>query len=124
VALYLLDFDDNRAETISILDAATHTALDTESAANFQNGVYLVWNIQGHVLIQVTCTGGLNAVVSGLFFATPSSGGQPPPTFPSPHPRRIKRSRGTSPLSRTPGLPEEPSPPCNCCSMEIRSARF
>jgi len=30
--------------------------------------VYLVWNVSGHVKIQVTLTGGINAVASGLFF--------------------------------------------------------
>jgi hypothetical protein len=79
VALYCLDFDDNRAETISILDANSNDVLDTKSVSNFQNGQYLVWNVQGHVLVQVTHTGGLNAVISGLFFATPRN----PPPVPS-----------------------------------------
>ena len=33
-----------------------------------QNGWYLVWNLKGHVTLKVTLTGGVNAVVSGLFF--------------------------------------------------------
>jgi hypothetical protein len=77
VALYCLDFDDNRVETISILDANTNAVLDTQTASSFQHGKYFVWNMQGHVLVRVTHTGGLNAVVSALFFATvPPS---PPP---------------------------------------------
>jgi hypothetical protein len=80
VALYLLDFDDNRAETISILDANSNAVLDTESASNFQNGQYLVWNMQGHVIIRVTLTGGLNPVVSGMFFATVPPTPPPAPT--------------------------------------------
>jgi len=68
VALYPLDFDSqSRAETISIVDAGTQAALDTRSIANFTNGEYLVWNVSGHVTMRVTLTGGLNAVVSGLF---------------------------------------------------------
>ncbi len=75
VSLYLVDWDSTaRAETISILDAASNQVLDTQSFANFHNGVYAVWNVQGHVLIQVTKTGGANAVVAGIFFdAAPPS---------------------------------------------------
>jgi subtilisin-like proprotein convertase family protein len=69
VALYLLDWDSgNRAESISIVDAATNAALDTRSAASFTAGRYLVWNVQGHVLIQMTLQGGSNALVNGIFF--------------------------------------------------------
>ena len=69
VSLYLLDWDStSRAETISILDASSNTVLSTQSFSSFQNGEYAVWNIKGHVRIQVTLTGGANAVVSGLFF--------------------------------------------------------
>jgi hypothetical protein len=81
VALYCLDPDNaGRAEKISILDAATNTVLDTENLSNFHNGVYAVWNLQGHVLIQVTNTGGLNAVVSALFFG---AGGTIQPSGPT-----------------------------------------
>ena len=73
IALYLLDWNTTaRAETISILDGVTNAMLDTETFASFHNGVYAVWNAQGNVRIQVTLTGGANAVVSGIFF-DPSS---------------------------------------------------
>jgi hypothetical protein len=32
------------------------------------NGIYLIWNITGHVKINITLTGGPNAVISGAFF--------------------------------------------------------
>jgi hypothetical protein len=79
VALYLLDWDSSvRAETITIKDAASGTTLSTQSFSGFNGGEYAVWNIKGNVVIQVTCTGGANAVVSGVFFgagaaATPPS---------------------------------------------------
>jgi len=86
VALYCLDLDTtNRNETISILNANTNAVLDTQNITNFHNGVYPVWNLQGHVLIQVTNNSGagsLNAVVSGIFFkggSTGSGGGTNPP---------------------------------------------
>jgi sugar lactone lactonase YvrE len=70
LALYCLDLDTTqRIENISITDAVSGAALDSENIANFHNGIYAVWNLQGHVHIQVTSTSGLNAVVSGLFFA-------------------------------------------------------
>jgi hypothetical protein len=64
-----VDWDStSRAETISILDASTNAVLDTETFSSFHNGEYAEWDVQGHVLIQVTKTGGANAVVSGIFF--------------------------------------------------------
>jgi uncharacterized repeat protein (TIGR01451 family) len=69
VALYAADFDDQgRAETISILDAGSQAVLDSRSLTSFTSGTYVAWNISGHVLIRVSLTGGLNAVVNGIFF--------------------------------------------------------
>ncbi len=68
-ALYALDWDSQgRAETIQILDANTNSVLDTRNISSFTNGIYLVWNISGHVKINVIWTGGANAVISGAFF--------------------------------------------------------
>ena len=69
IALYLLDWDSSsRTEAISILDAATNAVLDTETFSGFHGGQYAFWFVQGHVRIQVTRTGGSNAVISGIFF--------------------------------------------------------
>jgi hypothetical protein len=69
VALYLLDWDTTaRAETVTILDAATRLTLNTQAYSSFQNGEYAYWNIKGNVIIQVTMTSGQNAVVAGIFF--------------------------------------------------------
>jgi hypothetical protein len=72
IALYALDWDSYggvRAETITIVDANNPSnVLDSESLPNYRNGVYLVWNISGHVKINVTLTSGVNAVISGVFF--------------------------------------------------------
>ncbi len=68
VALYCLDWDQlGRSETVAITDA-NGNVLNSQSVANFGGGVYLVWNVSGHVKIQVTLTGGVNAVATGLFF--------------------------------------------------------
>jgi hypothetical protein len=69
IALYCVDWDNGaRAEKIQVLDYATGVVLDTRSISSFVGGVYLVWNIKGHVTVTVSLTGGANAVVSGIFF--------------------------------------------------------
>lgn len=74
IALYVLDWDsEGRSETIQIVDASSQAVLDTQNASAFANGEYLVWNVSGHVLINVTQTGGANAAVSGIFFGGSSA---------------------------------------------------
>ena len=69
VAIYAVDYDhNNRAENVSIIDDATGLVLDTRSLSSFDNGVYLVWSLQGNVTIRVNNVSGPNAVVSGIFF--------------------------------------------------------
>ena len=81
VALYSLDIENNgRAQTMTIQDFSSNAILATLPLSSFQSGVWAVWNISGHVVIKVTYTGGLNAVVSGLFFGGNGSPTAPPPT--------------------------------------------
>ncbi len=69
IALYLCDWDNyGRAETISIVDASSKAVLNSQSFSSFSGGVYAAWNVKGHVQIQVTRTGGPNALVNALFF--------------------------------------------------------
>ncbi|MDG3003703.1 NPCBM/NEW2 domain-containing protein [Paludisphaera mucosa] len=69
VSLYAVDWDGSaRAQRIEVVDAATGQVLDTRDVASFNGGVYLTWNVSGHVLFRVTRTAGVNAVVSGVFF--------------------------------------------------------
>jgi Abnormal spindle-like microcephaly-assoc'd, ASPM-SPD-2-Hydin len=71
MALYAVDWDQrSRSEAIQLVDANSGSLLDTRSVSAFANGIYLVWNITGHVRVNVTYTGGNNAVVSGVFFRT------------------------------------------------------
>jgi hypothetical protein len=68
LALYLLDWDNtNRSERIDIVDDASGTVLNSQTASNFSGGTYLSWTILGHVLVRVTSLAGPNAVLSGLF---------------------------------------------------------
>ena len=71
VAIYAVDWDDymgGRAETIQVADANSGAVLDTRNISSFTNGMYLVWNISGHVRINATMNAGGNAVISGIFF--------------------------------------------------------
>jgi parallel beta-helix repeat protein len=72
VALYGVDWDSGsrrstRTERIEVLDGASGALLDMRTLANFPNGQYLVWTIQGHVIFRVTLVASVNAVISGLF---------------------------------------------------------
>ncbi len=74
VALYLLDWDsDTRVTRVDVLDAATQQVLATQTVRSYNPGVYLLWNLQGNVVLRFTNVGGANAVLSGLFFDPPSS---------------------------------------------------
>jgi hypothetical protein len=69
LALYSVDWTNiGRVEEIQVFSRTTGAVLDTETIANFANGVYLQWVITGSVLIVVTPLVGPNAVVSGIFF--------------------------------------------------------
>ncbi|NQV34463.1 MAG: discoidin domain-containing protein [Phycisphaeraceae bacterium] len=71
VALCFLDWDSTvRTQTIEVQDADTGELLDSQDIADFGDGLYLVWDIKGHVVFNVIHTGGANAVISGLFFDT------------------------------------------------------
>jgi hypothetical protein len=86
LALYAMDWDSSgRAETIELLDAATGALLDTRNISSFVNGLYLVWNVSGHVKFNIILTAGNNAIISGVFFA-PSVAPGPPPSITSLYP--------------------------------------
>ncbi|MGA3293854.1 MAG: hypothetical protein ABSE45_07720 [Candidatus Acidiferrales bacterium] len=68
-SMYAVDWDSQgRTETIQILDATSNAVLNTQTISSFTGGVYLVWNISGHVTIAITSNTGPNAVISGVFF--------------------------------------------------------
>ena len=82
MSLYALDGDlTGRAERIDVIDPSTGTVLDTRRISSFTNGEYLTWNLKGHVQFRVTSTGRPNAVISGIFFGTPTSSGANAATY-------------------------------------------
>lgn len=79
MALYALDQEGNtRNQTIAILNGNTNAVLNAQTLTTFNGGVYVAWDVQGHVKVQVTNNlTQLSAVISGIFFDTPP----PPPTI-------------------------------------------
>lgn len=77
VSLYLLDWDyGGRSQTIQVVDGDTGAVLHTQTVSSFSGGVYLTWDLGGHVKIHLSPNTS-NAVASGLFFGGggSSSGG-------------------------------------------------
>jgi hypothetical protein len=69
IEVYCLDWDgQGRGETLDVLDANTNAVLDSRSVTSFGGGVYLIWNVSGHVKLRITRAAGVNAVVNGVFF--------------------------------------------------------
>lgn len=100
VAIYGLDWDgNNRSQRFDVLDAGTNVVMDTRTISTFNGGEYLVWNVSGHVKINVTKTGAKTAVVSGLYFGGPSVTPTPTPSpTPPPSPgagKKVGHSRRT-----------------------------
>jgi hypothetical protein len=72
VALYAVDWDTyafGRAETLQVVDANSGTVLDSRNISGFTNGVWVYWNITGHVKININnLNSASNVVFSGIFF--------------------------------------------------------
>jgi hypothetical protein len=82
VSFYFLDWDQaNRTAQVDVLDANTGASLSTRTISDFANGVYLTWDFQGKVRVRVTPTQA-NAVLSGIFFDSPSPRAQAPAISP------------------------------------------
>jgi hypothetical protein len=54
---------------VDVFDAASGVRYDTRTVSAFGGGVYLVFNVSGHVRFQFTSLAGPNAVLSGLFLS-------------------------------------------------------
>jgi hypothetical protein len=74
IAIYAVDWDQRgRSETFQVLDASSGVLLDSRNISTFSNGIYAIWNVSGHVRVNVILTAGCNAVVSGIFFGSSSA---------------------------------------------------
>jgi hypothetical protein len=76
VAVYFLDWDSTvRATTVEVQDADSGEVLDSQEMTDYNAGKYLVWEIRGHVVINIIHVGGANSVISGLFLTRLRIGG-------------------------------------------------
>lgn len=83
VALYFQDeyHTTQRTQTVTITDDQNAgQQLWSTTLSNFQNGVWLVWNISGQVTFTITLVSGDNAILSGIFFDPAAA--TPPVVFP------------------------------------------
>ena len=90
VALYMVDYDSmNRSQTVQVIDNSTSNVISTQSVSNFSAGAWLVYDVTGSVTFHFICTGGINAVLNGIFIdgaatsPTPTPTPTPAPTAPS-----------------------------------------
>ncbi len=69
LSVYALDWDNNgRSQVFEVVNATTGSVLDSRTAGGFQNGSYLVWQVQGNVTVRVRPNSAANIVVSAVFF--------------------------------------------------------
>jgi uncharacterized delta-60 repeat protein len=83
-SVYFLDWDSSgRSETVQVTDANTGAILNTQTVSGFSGGVYLTWDLSGHIKINITPNAG-NAVASAIFFGGGGGGGGTTPTVATP----------------------------------------
>ena len=80
MSLYFLDWDSGaRRQSVSILDYATSSALDTRNL-NYDlkaTPTWITWRVTGHVKVSLQCTGGDVGVVSAFLFSDPVAASGP-----------------------------------------------
>jgi titin len=75
VSLYCVDWDTvKRNQMIQVVDCNYNTVIDERTITGFNGGMYLVWEVKGHVLFRIVnnSTSSGNAVVSGIFIDDPN----------------------------------------------------
>ena len=73
MTLWVLDWDKfGRTEALEIKDSASGNILDSETAANFETGMFFTWIVSGNVQVEVVSTGPMNGVLSGIYFDPPA----------------------------------------------------
>lgn len=74
VSFYALDYyNAGWRQRITIKDASTGALLSTQNLSSYNGGVYISWQVSGHVIFDITSTAdqGCCGVVSGVFFDPP-----------------------------------------------------
>jgi hypothetical protein len=74
-ALHMLDWDRaGRSQIVEAIEPSSGVVLDKQTVSNFQDGLYLVYEIKGKITFRITRVSGPNAVAMGCFFDATSSG--------------------------------------------------
>ncbi|HEX2721928.1 MAG TPA: hypothetical protein VHM24_03360 [Gemmatimonadaceae bacterium] len=70
VAVYFVDWETTqRVQKIELRDGSPAGAvLDSRSVSGFSGGQYLIWDLAGKVVMTVSRTGSVNAVINAVFF--------------------------------------------------------
>jgi hypothetical protein len=68
VALYMLDWEGGRIQSVDVLEAETNKLVGTWTVSNFTQGQYMVWQLSGHVRFRIKRQARYNGVFSGIFF--------------------------------------------------------
>jgi len=76
VALYFLDWDKTgRSQSVRVKNSSGDV-IDERTISNFANGKYLVYDLKGHVSVEIKKITGNNAVLNGIFLGpAPKAGG-------------------------------------------------
>jgi hypothetical protein len=75
VAIYMLDWEGGRTQSVEVLDAATNTVLDSRTVSNFSQGHYYIWQVSGQVRFKIARLGRFNSTHSAVFFGAPGAAG-------------------------------------------------
>jgi hypothetical protein len=69
VSFYFVDYDRaGREQRLEILDQTTGNRIEAATISDFENGVWVSYNLKGRVTAKLTRLAGPNAVLSGVFF--------------------------------------------------------
>jgi hypothetical protein len=69
VSFYFVDYDRaGREQKVEIFDRTTGELLDTRILSNFENGVYLTYQLDGNIRLKVTRLAGPNCAMSAILF--------------------------------------------------------
>ena len=99
VALYVLDFDNqNRQESIQVLNPSTQAQLASVSVYPFTNGAYAIFNVSGSVIFRITKMSGGGPALTGIFIDPPG------------HPTSLPTSGPASAPTSAPASGVTPSP--------------
>ena len=74
VSFYALDFyNSGFRQRFIVKDASSGAVLSTQNLSTFAGGVYISWQVSGHVIFEITSTAdqGCCGAVSGIFFDPP-----------------------------------------------------